>query len=506
VVVGAVYRFLPGSPMWLDEALTVNIASGPLGQITDRLRHDGHPPLYYWLLHGWLEIFGDSAAAARALSGVLGLAGLALIWRLARRYGGAPLARAAVVLLAVSPFAIRYSSEARMYELAMVLVLVGWLLLDRAWRSPTLARLAPLPVVAGALLLTHYWAIFLLAAVGLGLVGWAWRAGPGPARRTAVRVIVAIALGGVFFLPWLSAFRYQSAHTGTPWAAPSRPTRVLTDTIVEWTGGLVPEAGLLAYLLVALALLGVFGRRVTTRRADEATGAAASASSSLVLGTPARDWRLPVLGVLAGTVVIGSAVSFLSDSAFAGRYASLYFPLFVLLAAAGVVLLAADWVRVGVLGLVVVLALTAATYNIVKLDRTQAGVVAAAINQDAQPGDLVVACPDQLGPARARLVHVDGVRIVRYPDLGDPRFVDWVDYKERLDQVDVAAVAARILDAAGPNAIWLEWSDGYRTVGDQCNELAAILIARRPGTRPVVAPDNGRYFEFASLIRLPAAR
>src|SRR5207244_2108098 len=116
---GGVFRFVPGSPMWLDEALTVNIAAGPLGDISSRLRHDGHPPLYYWLLHGWMEVFGDSAAAARALSGVLGLAGLVLIYLVARRYGTPPspgpvdsgaLARCALVVFAVSPFAVRYSS------------------------------------------------------------------------------------------------------------------------------------------------------------------------------------------------------------------------------------------------------------------------------------------------------------------------------------------------------------------------------------------------------------
>ena len=54
VVVGVALRFAPRSGLWLDEALTVNIASLPIGEISDALRRDGHPPLFYVLLHGWI--------------------------------------------------------------------------------------------------------------------------------------------------------------------------------------------------------------------------------------------------------------------------------------------------------------------------------------------------------------------------------------------------------------------------------------------------------------------
>src|SRR6478752_5318026 len=60
LVVGTVLRFTTMSSLWLDEALSVNISQLPLGEITDWLRHDGHPPLYYWLLHAWREVFGTS--------------------------------------------------------------------------------------------------------------------------------------------------------------------------------------------------------------------------------------------------------------------------------------------------------------------------------------------------------------------------------------------------------------------------------------------------------------
>src|SRR5262249_15467068 len=57
---------------WMDEAITTGIASPPLSAPRGILRHDGTPPLYYMLLHVWIQIFGASESATHALSLVFG--------------------------------------------------------------------------------------------------------------------------------------------------------------------------------------------------------------------------------------------------------------------------------------------------------------------------------------------------------------------------------------------------------------------------------------------------
>ena len=116
VVAGLVLRFWTTSHLWLDEALSVDIARLPLADIGSALRQDGHPPLYYYLLHEWMLVFGQGDAAVRALSGVIGLATLPLGWLAGRRVGGPRTGWAFIVLLSLSPFAIRYSTETRMYR------------------------------------------------------------------------------------------------------------------------------------------------------------------------------------------------------------------------------------------------------------------------------------------------------------------------------------------------------------------------------------------------------
>src|SRR5690606_13408352 len=78
VTLGVVLRFVADTPLWLDEALSANIAALPLADIPDALKHDGHPPLYYVMLHGWMQLFGEGDVAVRSLSGVLSVLTLPL--------------------------------------------------------------------------------------------------------------------------------------------------------------------------------------------------------------------------------------------------------------------------------------------------------------------------------------------------------------------------------------------------------------------------------------------
>src|SRR5437879_3441120 len=252
VVAGVLVRLHTSADLWLDEALTVNIAKPPVGDLLRQLKHDGHPPLYYLLLHVWMTAFGTGDNAVRSLSTVFSLLTIPPFVLVARRVGGRAMATAGLVLIATSPFAIRYATETRMYALEMLVVTLGWLALHRALERPTLGRLAPVAVLSGVLALTHYWSLYLLAALGLLLL-MKWRRGD-PA---ALRVVLALVAGGLLFVPWLPSFLYQAKHTGTPWGLPERPTSVLTTMFTDWGGGPTGEAqflGVALFLLMVLAI------------------------------------------------------------------------------------------------------------------------------------------------------------------------------------------------------------------------------------------------------------
>ena len=489
LVIAVVVRFATVSALWLDEAQTVNIARLPLGDLAEGLRHDGAPPLFYALLHGWMRIFGDGDLSVRFLPGLFGVAALPLAWVAGRRLGGRTVAWSAVILLAASPFAVRYATEARMYSMVVVLVLVGYLAVMELLERPGSRRAAVgVGLVTGALLLTHYWSLYLLFVTGVTLIVLARRAPP-PTREGARRGLVAMAVGSLAFVPWVPSFLYQLGHTGTPWGGPGR-LRSMVDTVFHFSGGYWDPGlvvGMITYALIALAL---FGRAVDGRRIE--------------IDLRSRPGGRHVAVVGFGTLAVAIVATVIGRSAFAVRYASVLFPMIILLAALGTIRLLDRRVRHAVLAAVVVFGFWATAPNVFG-DRTSAARVAAALEKGVQPGDVVAYCPDQLGPSVSRLLPDDGLgaQHLTFPRATPPQLVDWVDYAEVNKAADPAPFAQMLLDRAGPTGtVWVVWAPGYKTFKDKCQGVLGNLdLVRRDNTRPVKLPSKN--FEKPALIRFP---
>src|SRR5918992_5959561 len=124
---------LLGVGFWIDEGLSVGIADRPLGEIPDALRLDGSPPLYYVILHGWMQLAGTSEEAVRSLSLVFALLAVPVAWGGAGALFGTRAGWVAAVLSATNPFLTIYAQEARMYALAALLALVGSVAFGRAY-------------------------------------------------------------------------------------------------------------------------------------------------------------------------------------------------------------------------------------------------------------------------------------------------------------------------------------------------------------------------------------
>lgn len=191
---------------WYDEGLTVALAVQPLDAIARAAAADVHPPLYYWLLHGWVLLMGTGEAAARAFSAVCGAATAVVTTILGRRWFGDSAGWLAGIAAMVSPFAIHYSQETRMYALAMLLATCLWLVFDAATREQeTTGAPCVLPrsrwmwwilysLTALAALATHYFMVAFVTATAL--------AGVLVLRRTALLLWIALhlTLASVFLL------------------------------------------------------------------------------------------------------------------------------------------------------------------------------------------------------------------------------------------------------------------------------------------------------------------
>lgn len=474
------------TPLWLDEAQTVSIARLAPGRLLDALRHDGSPPLYYLLLHAWMAVVGTGDLAARSLSAVFAVGAVGLTALAAARLAGRRTALAAGALLATAPFLHRYGTEVRMYSLVLLLTAGGLVALQAASRRPGAGPLAAVAAVTALLLLTHYWAFFLVA-VTAALVALAARRRPAgdPSRLAAARIVAAMALGGVAFLPWAPSFLYQLAHTGAPWGAPAGAWifEASLHSLVGERGGL----GLLGFTYPALALLGLCAQPLP--------------GGTLELDPAGRPPARPLALVVAATLAGAAVASQLTGSAFATRYVAVVVVPFVVLAARGLAVIE-NRRLLAVLAVAVLGSGLVRSFETAGAPRTQARQLATALAGRARPGDSVVVCPDQLGPGLARLLPPLGVTTTVYPPGSRLDRVDWVDYTDRIEATAPRAFARSLDRRAAGATVWMVVAPGYHGLDGSCERVFQGLRDLRPASRRVVAEDHGA-FEHASLWRFP---
>jgi mannosyltransferase len=468
VATGLVLRFWTRSELWLDEALAVNIAHLPLSQLHEALKEDGAPPLYYVLLHYWMVLFGTSNAAVRALSGLLSVLTLPVAWVAGRRYGGSSAAWAVLLLLATSPFAIYYGTEARMYALVMFLTACGFVALDRALRRPRPGNLVAVAVVTAALLYTQYWALYLVAVLGLYLL-LRNLFGRGRGLVKSWWALGAVVVGCLAFVPWWPTFVFQSRHTGTPWGAPTNFAAVI-NTITGFTDNqaTLSTAGssqgrLLAVLYLVFGALAVFGIARDRWHVD------------LDLRTQPKSRGMAF--VVVGTLFVAIGGGIVSHSAFSVRYASVIYVPLLLLVALGLLVVEAPKIRAVILLAAAAAGLAVAVPNI-STQRTQAAPVVNVLKEHAQPGDVVAFCPDQLGPATYRLMTPDTYKTTTFPRGTSPAFVDWVDYKSTIQHTNAVSYAQGLVNEAGAgHRVWLVWAPGYQGFSNKCEQIVNELTA-----------------------------
>ena len=188
---------------WVDEGISVGIASHPLSQLPQLLREDGSPPLYYALLHVWMQIFGHSEEATHELSLLFALITVPTAYLCGSSLFGRRVGAYCAVLAAGLPFITGYAQETRMYALVLLLSLIVATAFLHAF---VYRRRRWLPVFAVSLvgaLYTHNWALFLGVMTFVGYLV-CMRMTPRAERRGLLRDgAIAFGLTALLYLPWV---------------------------------------------------------------------------------------------------------------------------------------------------------------------------------------------------------------------------------------------------------------------------------------------------------------
>jgi uncharacterized membrane protein len=165
-----------------------------------------HPPLYHLMLRGWVDVFGDSDAATRAMSAVFGLASILLMFDLTRALLGKLAGIFAAGMMTFAPLQIDFSQQDRPYTLLMLLALALWraLILVEQKGCSRLRVLAICLAVVG-MGLTHYFSVGVIAAAAV----YAILRLRGNAQKT---VPAAIATSLAFVIIIWGPFAWKTRH------------------------------------------------------------------------------------------------------------------------------------------------------------------------------------------------------------------------------------------------------------------------------------------------------
>ncbi len=301
LVVGLNVSLIFDHVVWGDEAFSVGTAQASPGGILQIMYYwDNHPPLYYYWLKLFGEIFGFSFPVCHLASIVPFVGGilLALVW-FRRRFGNIP-AVFFVVISGMGAACLEYNLEIRMYALAFFCMAACFYCSYRviaggrksAWVGMVLFGLA------GAY--SHYYA---LAAGGLILffTGAAvWIRDRGKAWLKGVGAVAAFILG---YSPWLFfLFTAMRNVSGNWWVTEIVGLGEVLDIVFGSTGMIRIIVPLLAVLCIYV-FLADSGVLCVVRRKEEVF---AEVHTPGMKGWTAETYSVAVgLFTIVGTVAFG---------------------------------------------------------------------------------------------------------------------------------------------------------------------------------------------------------
>ena len=331
------------APLHLDTAIGY-------GEVLARLMAEStHPPLYFWLTHWWLNLWlenGDLVplAVARSLSAILGAlaipASFGLGWVAFR---SRRIAHLTAILMAISPYGVYLSQEARHYTLTVLWAIASLMCAVEAIRLIRQQKFVPLWlsflwIAINALgIATHYFFVLVLSSEAIAMLVYWW----GDRSWLGFRYWRSLYLAGcgtlASCLVWLPVVQGVSSSELTTWIQTS------FDLDEIW----LPPFLMLGWMQSMIMLLPVQGVPQGI------------AIASIVIMAAVAIWTVPKLGVgwwrshttleddsisIVSGYFVGSMLLFLviiygwgRNLSLAARYHFVYFPVLILIIAVAMV-------------------------------------------------------------------------------------------------------------------------------------------------------------------------
>ena len=259
---------------------------------------ESSPPLYYAVAWLWSRLFGIGEVGLRSLSALAGTASIIVIYLAASTLTTRRVGLIAAAIVAVNPFLIWFSQDARAYSLVFLLTCLSFLFFARALRAPeegpSRGVLVGWALFSALALATHYFAIFVVAPEAALML---WRA---VRRRQVVIACACVVAAGALLLP---IALHQASNQHARWIAKEPLEQRLERSAAKLVGDDngdehgVRLAGPFPFVLpaglavAAVCLFGLLARNDERRRLVPALWvAAAGVGAPLLLALAGSDY------------------------------------------------------------------------------------------------------------------------------------------------------------------------------------------------------------------------
>jgi uncharacterized membrane protein len=394
----------------------------------------------------------NSIAWSTAAVVVLGICGM--------RVFGREVGLLAALLLALSPAALVYSDQVRMYSMATVLIIWCWYAQVR-WIGQGAGRHGLIALIASqfCLIYTHSAALVMLS--GPVLFGFVTLLRSGR-RNSLLRWLVAEVSVAVLALPavGIALFR-QVEHTRRP---------DLADAMSTWSFLVTGHSGL-GIAFVAISIL-VAGALIAAAVYD-------------------KELRVPIATLIFAPLVLAALVSYVLKPIWLERTFLSIVPFICLMLAAAVVRfaardgLSAGWLRSAAAALVIALAGLSVTQQLTRSKGDGFRAAASRIESLAKPGDVVLvdghfsywsflwyfAGPDWGLPQHAFIMQPKWARAM---EKVPATVAGWLDLNQSQSTVDHKGVAVKLWDRAEPITASGRDVIVVRLAGDPSVEIAGM--------------------------------
>jgi mannosyltransferase len=350
--------------LWLDEALTARHMGTSFVQIVHDFLGNTQTIIYYLFEKVWCTAFGHSESMLRFPSVIYGVLTVWAIFLLAGQLFSQATALWTAFLLAINPFAIYYSQEARPYAMFLLAAVFSLFFLLRFLRSSRKGAACGYVISATVALYAHPLGPLLLLVHGVAIMLFREKTEWRYLRQTMGLIAAAV----VLYLPqlvlmWTAVINKIRGFGAASWI-PEPKLQDLEETLRQYF--MSPYLAGFAFVLLATAII------LVVRRG----------------GTDRRGFYLCAILFFASVPLLWIVSYFLTP---------LYVHRFTIPALAAVVLIlgwgfaAMKWRwRVGVLSVYLLLSMQALFYYYTTTDKDPWRRTAQIVREIARPGDAII--------------------------------------------------------------------------------------------------------------------